>query len=142
MYKEVSKFKNSGSFQFSPSVELEEVCNAPMDASGVFLVYALDGEEKVLIMVGSTGTVQNDGTLKAKNGGLYDKIVNGHQFAKTARKYTWKTQLAKEKIEALEVFWYETYNAKTKVIPTFVEGQILQLFLKENNKLPKWNVAF
>ena len=142
MYKEVSKFKNSGSFQFSPSVELEEVCNAPMDASGVFLVYSLDGEEKTLIMVGSTGTVQNDGTLKVKNGGLYDKIVNGHQFAKTARKYTWKTQLAKENIEALEVFWYETYNAKTKVIPTFVEGQILQLFLKENGKLPRWNVAF
>ena len=142
MYKEVSKFKNSGSFQFSPSVELEEVCNAPMDASGVFLVYALEGEEKTLIMVGSTGTVQNDGTLKAKNGGLYDKIVNGHQFAKTARKYTWKTQLKVEKIEALEVFWYETFTDKTKVIPTFVEAQILQLYLKENGKLPKWNVAF
>jgi len=142
MYKEVSKFKNSNSFQFSPSDELEEVCNAPMDGSGVFLVYAIEGEEKVLIMVGSTGTVQNDGTLKAKNGGLYDKIVNGHQFAKTARKYTWKTQLKLEKIAAVEVFWYETYNAKTKVIPTFVEGQILQLFLKENGKLPRWNVAF
>lgn len=142
MYKEVSKFKNSGSFQFSSSVELEEVCNAPMDASGVFLVYALVGDEKVLIMVGSTGTVQNDGSLKAKSGGLYDKIVNGHQFAKTARKYSWKTQLKLENIEALEVFWYETYNDKTKVIPTFVEGQLLQLFLKEHGKLPKWNVAF
>lgn len=142
MYTEVSKFKNSGSFQFSPSDELEEVCNAPIDASGVFLVYALEGEEKALIMVGSTGTVQNDGSLKAKSGGLFDKIVNGHQFAKTARKYSWKTQLKTEKIDAVEVFWYETYNNKTKVIPTFVEGQILQLFLKENDKLPKWNVAF
>jgi len=142
MYKEVSKFKNSGSFQFSSSDDLEVVCNAPNDASGVFLVYSIEGDNKVLIMVGSTGTVQNDGTLKAKNGGLYDKIVNGHQFAKTARKHSWKTQLKLEKIEAIEVFWYETYNDKTKVIPTFVEGQILQLFLKENGKLPRWNVAF
>lgn len=142
MYKEVSKFKNSGSFQFSPSDDLEVVCNAPINASGVFLVYAIKEIEKILIMVGSTGTVQNDGTLKAKNGGLFDKIVNGHQFAKTARKYSWKTQLKLEKIEAIEVFWYETFTDKTKVIPTFVEAQILQLFLKENGKLPKWNVAF
>jgi hypothetical protein len=142
MYKELSKFKNSGSFKFSSSDDLEVVCNAPNDASGVFLVYAMQDENSRLIMVGSTGTVQNDGTLKAKNGGLYDKIVNGHQFAKTARKYSWKTQLQLEKIEAVEVFWYETYNNKTKVIPTFVEGQVLQLFLKENGKLPKWNVAF
>lgn len=142
MYKEVSKFKNNGSFQFSSNDDLEVVCNAPNEASGVFLVYAIKEENKELIMVGSTGTVQNDGTLKAKNGGLYDKIVNGHQFAKTARKYSWKTQLPLEKIEAVEVFWYETYNDKTKVIPTFVEGQILQLFLKENAKLPRWNVAF
>ncbi|HQX05029.1 MAG: hypothetical protein KA215_03790 [Flavobacterium sp.] len=142
MYKEVSKFKNSGSFQFSTNDDLEVVCNAPNEASGVFLVYAIQEENRELIMVASTGTVQNDGTLKAKNGGLYDKIVNGHQFAKTARKYSWKTQLKLEKIEAVEVFWYETYNYKTKVIPTFVEGQILQLFLKENGKLPRWNVAF
>ena len=142
MYKEVSKFKNSGSFQFSSSDDLEVVCNAPMNSSGVFLVYAMQEENRELIMVGSTGTVQNDGTLKVKSGGLYDKIVNGHQFAKTARKYSWKTKLQLEKIETVEVFWYETYNEKTKVIPTFVEGQILQLFLKENGKLPKWNVAF
>ncbi len=93
-------------------------------------------------MVGSTGTVQNEKTLKAKNGGLYDKIVNGNQFGKTARKYSWKTQLILENIEEFKVFWNETYNDKTKVIPTFVEGQILQLFLKENGKLPSWNVAF
>lgn len=142
MYKEVSKFKNSGSFQFSSNDDLEVVCNAPNDASGVFLVYAIQEDNKELIMVASTGTVQNDGTLKVKNGGLYDKIVNGHQFAKTARKYSWKTQLSLEKIEAVEVFWYETYNDKTKFIPTFVEAQILQLFLKENGKLPRWNVAF
>jgi hypothetical protein len=42
-------------------------------------------------MVGSTGTVQNNGTLKIKNGGLKDKIVEGHQFAKTGRKYPHST---------------------------------------------------
>ncbi|WGK94168.1 MULTISPECIES: hypothetical protein [Flavobacterium] len=80
MYKELKKFKESNSFTFVQEDSLEEVCNAPETASGIFLVYSIDGEEKELIMVGSTGTVQNNGTLKSKNGGLYDKIVNGHQF--------------------------------------------------------------
>ncbi len=93
-------------------------------------------------MVGSTGTIQNDGTLKSKNGGLFDKIVNGHQFAKTGRKYSWPAQMKLENIARLEVYWYETFNDKNKVIPTFLEGQILQNFLDENAKLPRWNVAF
>jgi hypothetical protein len=106
------------------------------------MVYAVAGEEKELIMVGSTGTIQNDGTLKSKSGGLYDKIVNGHQFAKTGRKYSWPAQMKKENIAALEVHWYDTFNEKNKAIPTFIEGQILQNFLDENNRLPRWNVAF
>jgi len=47
-----------------------------------------------------------------------------------------------EKIERLEVYWYETFNAKTKGIPTFIEGLILQAYLDEKGTLPKWNVAF
>ena len=47
-----------------------------------------------------------------------------------------------ENIDRLEVYWYDTFNAKTKVIPTFIEGQILQNFLTDNGKLPRWNVAF
>ena len=143
MYKELKKFKTKNQFTYTQEDSLEEVCNASETGSGIFLVYDVKGEEdKELIMVGSTGTVQNDGTLKSKNGGLFDKIVNGHQFAKTGRKYTWPTQMKSENIDRLEVYWYETYNDKTKVIPTFIEGQILQNFLTENGKLPRWNVAF
>ncbi|MEY4963592.1 MAG: hypothetical protein RLZZ323_911 [Bacteroidota bacterium] len=142
MYKELKKFKESNSFTFTQEDSLEEVCNAPENAIGIFLVYAIDGEEKELIMVGSTGTVQNNGTLKSKNGGLYDKIVNGHQFAKTGRKYSWPAQMKLENIERLDVSWYTTFNDKVKVIPTYIEGQILQNFLDENNRLPRWNVAF
>jgi hypothetical protein len=142
MYKELKSIKSKNQFVFDQNDSLEEVCNTPDTASGIFLVYAISNEEKELIMVGSTGTVQNDGTLKSKNGGLYDKIVNGHQFAKTGRKYSWPAQMKKESIDKLEVFWYDTFNDKNKIIPTFIEGQILQNFLIENNKLPRWNVAF
>jgi hypothetical protein len=138
MYKELEKFTVKGNFTFTQEDNLEAVCNASEAGSGVFVVYA----DKELIMVGSTGTVQNDGTLKSKNGGLHDKIVNGHQFAKTGRKYSWPAQMKKESIDTLEVFWFETFNNEAKSIPTSVEGQVLQNFLDENGKLPRWNVAF
>jgi hypothetical protein len=142
MFKELKSIKNKNQFQFDLNDNLEEVCNAPDAACGIFLVYDISNEVKELIMVGSTGTVQNDGTLKSKNGGLYDKIVNGHQFAKTGRKYSWPAQMKKESIDKLEVYWYETFNEKNKIIPTFIEGQILQNFLTEFSKLPRWNIAF
>lgn len=142
MYKELKKIKIKNQFIFTINDTLDEVCNASEAGSGIFLVYDDREEEKELIMVGSTGTIQNDGTLKSKNGGLFDKIVNGHQFAKTARKYSWPAQMKLEKIDTLEVVWYETFNDKNRIIPTFIEGQILQNFLDENGKLPRWNVAF
>lgn len=142
MYKELEKFTVKGNFTFTQNDSLEEVCNAPETGSGVFVVYAVTGDEKELVMVASTGTVQNDGTLKIKNGGLYDKIVNGHQFAKTGRKYSWPAQMKLENIDRLEVSWYETFNQDVKLIPTTIEGKILQNFLDENSKLPRWNVAF
>jgi hypothetical protein len=141
MYKELKKIKNTNNFSFTINDSLEEVCNAP-ETSGIFLVYDAKEAAKELIMVASTGTIQNDGTLKSKNGGLYDKIVNGHQFAKTGRKYSWPAQMKLENIDRLEVYWYESFNDKIKLIPTTLEGQILQNFLDENGKLPRWNVAF
>ena len=142
MYKELKKFKNQNSFIFNVDDNLEIACNTSENVNGVFLVYEVKEELKELIMVGSTGTIQNDGSLKSKSGGMFDKIVNGHQFAKTGRKYSWPAQMKIENIEKLEIFWYDTFNDKNKVIPTFVEAQILQNFLDETGKLPRWNVAF
>ncbi|PJJ08026.1 hypothetical protein CLU83_1255 [Flavobacterium sp. 1] len=142
MYKELEKFTAKGNFTFTQEDNLETVCNASETGSGVFVVYAVANDTKELIMVGSTGTVQNDGTLKSKNGGLYDKIVNGQQFAKTGRKYSWPAQMKKEGIDTIEVLWFETFNDGVKSIPTSVEGQVLQNFLDETGKLPRWNVAF
>jgi len=140
MNKELEKFSVTNSFNFSPEDSLEQVCNAT-EGCGVFLVFDLTSDRE-LIMVGSSGTVQNDGTLKIKKGGLAEKIVEGHQFAKTGRKYSWPAQMKLEGITAIEVVWYETFNSTTKAIPTSVEGQILQSFLDINGKLPRWNVAF
>lgn len=141
MLKNLEKFEIKNSFVFTPKDDLENVCNASENC-GVFIVSAINGSDKELIMVGSTGTVQNDGSLKSKNGGLFDKIVNGHQFAKTGRKYSWPSQMKIENIEKLEITWIETFDSKNKGIPTAVEGIVLQNHLDTFGNLPRWNVAF
>ena len=46
MYKELKKFKVNNQFSFSIDDSLEEVCNAAETGSGIFLVYAGDGDDK------------------------------------------------------------------------------------------------
>ena len=53
------------------------------------MVYALVQNVKELIYVGISGRVDADGRIvirKAGLGGMKDRIVNGHQFGKVARK--------------------------------------------------------
>ena len=142
MFKELKKYKNQNNFTFNIENELSEVCNAPQEGNGIYLVYDVSGDEKELVFVGSTGTIQNNGEIKLRVGGIYDRLVNGQQFGKLSRRKAWPIQMKKENIENLEIHWYETFNKKTKHIPTYVEGLILQLFLDKNGVLPRWNVAF
>jgi len=142
MFKELTKYKNTNNFEFSLSDDLAIACNAPKEGSGVYLVYDVTAEEKELIFIGSTGTIQNNGEIKHREGGIYDRMVNGQQFGKLPRHKAWHFQMKIEKIEGLEIYWYETFNAKTKHIPTYVEGLILQKYLDEHGRLPRWNVAF
>lgn len=142
MYKELTKYKNKNHFEFQIEDELADVCNAPQEGNGIYLVYEVIGEAKELLFVGSTGTVQNNGEIKARVGGIYDRLVNGQQFGKLSRRKAWPIQMKNENIEKLEIHWMETFNAKTKHIPTYVEALILQKFLDEHAKLPRWNIAF
>lgn len=142
MIKVLEKYSNTNQFNYTTEDNLEINCNVPDSISGIYLVFEVNGNDKELIMVGSSGTVQNDGQLKEKRGGLFDKIVNGSQFTKSARKYSWPTQMKKEEISLLEVQWFETFNSEVQDIPTFVEASVLQEFFNENQRLPRWNVAF
>ena len=100
MFKELTKYKNCNHFTFATENELSEVCNAPQEGNGVYLVYEVNGDEKELLFVGSTGTIQNNGEIKLKVGGIYEKLVNGHQFGKLSRRKAWPIQMKKENIES------------------------------------------
>ena len=139
MFDELTKYNNNDHFFFTAEEELENVCNAPNNKSGVYIVFELKNGRVELIYIGSSGKVQNNGTIKHRNGGLYDRIVNGHQFGKIPRKKSWKQKLIDEKIDALDIYWYETINSETMDIPVFVEATIMQRFFEIYGRLPRWN---
>lgn len=142
MFDELNKYKQNDHFFFKRTDNLGQVCNAPTDKSGVYIVYALKNGRIELIYIGCSGKVNKDGTIfirKTGLGGIKDRIVNGHQFGKTPRRISWAKQMAKENIEALDIYWYVTHNDKYIDCPRILENQLLKKHLDIYGRLPKWN---
>ena len=141
MFDELNKYKKTDHFFFKPVDNLGQVCNAPTDKSGVYIIYALKGGQIELIYIGRSGEVKQDGTLfirKAGLGGLKDRLVNGKQFG-GPRRNSWRNQMKKEEIEALDIYWYVTHNDTFVDCPRVLENKILQRHLDIYGRLPRWN---
>jgi hypothetical protein len=118
------------------------VCNAPTDKSGVYIIYALTKGKVKLYYIGSSGKLMDDGSISVRKegtGGMKDRIVNGYQFGKVPRKYSWPMQMLKEDIEALDIYWFVTHSDDYCDCPEMVESRLLQMHLDVYGKLPKWN---
>lgn len=142
MFDELSKYKNKNHFFLKSTDKLSEVCNAPHDKSGIYIVYALKGGKIDLVYIGRSGKKNNDGSIfvrKAGLGGIRDRIVNGHQFGKIPRRISWPNQMLLEKIEALDVYWYITHNKDYSDCPREVEDNLLQIHWDIYGHLPRWN---
>jgi len=74
-----------------------------------------------------------------KNDSLYNEIVNSPQFGDLPRKMSWIKKLKDDKADGLDIYWYETFNEKTKDIPSFVEALLLQRHFDIYGRLPDWN---
>jgi len=135
----LEKYSSSDHFFFTSKGDLKLVCNAPKSGVGVYLVYALKNGKIELVYVGCSGKVTQNGDVKMRIGGLYDRLVNGKQFGQQRRK-SWKEKVENDNIEALDIYWYETIDATHFDIPSFVEGRVLQEHLEIYGRLPVWNV--
>lgn len=141
MFDELNKYKHNDHFFFKPTDSLGQVCNAPTDKSGLYVIYALKDGRIELIYIGCSGKVKKDGTLfirKAGLGGLKDRLVNGKQFG-NPRRNSWKAKMLTEKIEALDIYWYVTHTDSFVDCPRVLENKLLQKHLAIYGQLPKWN---
>lgn len=141
MFDELKKYKETNHFFFKLKDALGQVCNAPTNKSGVYVIYALKDGQEELIYIGRSGEIKQDGKLfirKAGFGGLKDRLVNGKQFG-MPRRNSWKVQMKEERIEALDIYWYVTHCEDFVDCPKIIENKLLQKFNKVYGRLPKWN---
>jgi hypothetical protein len=138
----LSKYKDNNHFFLTADTDLERVCNAPTDKSGIYLIYALKDGYVELVYIGISGKVTKDGSLFIRKGGMKDRMINGHQFGKIPRKISWKRQIKIENIEALDIYWYVTHNDKFTDCPRILENKLLKKHFEIFGRLPKWNKEF
>jgi hypothetical protein len=141
MFDELTKYKQSDHFFFTNNDSLINVCNAPTDKSGIYIVYALKDGEVELVYIGCSGKVKPDGTLfirKAGLGGLKDRLVNGKQFG-APRRNSWKMRIQNEGIEALDIYWYVTHDENFVDCPRILENTLLEKYHGIFGRWPRWN---
>jgi hypothetical protein len=141
LFPELDKYIKKGNFEFSPNDNLNQVCNAPRDKSGVYFVYAKNREKTKLVYIGRSGEVRKDGSLfirKAGLGGMKDRLINGKQFGE-ARRNSWKSKMLEDNIDALVIYWYVTHKKEFVDCPKKLESKLLERFSSKYGKLPDWN---
>jgi hypothetical protein len=141
MFDELNKYNNNNHFLLKSTDNLVNVCNAPNDKSGIYILYALEDKQVELIYIGRSGEIKSDGSIfirKAGLGGIKDRLVNGKQFGE-ARRNSWKIQMLKENIEVLDIYWYITHNEKFSDCPKIIENKLLKKYFDIYGRLPKWN---
>jgi len=144
MFEELSKYEEWGHFFLTRKDSLKKVCNAPTDKSGVFLVYALVNGRVVLAYIGHSGEIKSDGSLtirKSGLGGLKETIVNGTFFGEP-RHIGWKKEIKREKMDALDIYWYATHNDKFADCPKRLERKLIQSCIEIYRDYPPWNANY
>lgn len=116
-----------------------DVCNAPGDRSGVYLIYKNKVE---LIYIGISGRKGSGGNIIHRKGGTRGRFLTGKQFG-DRRSKTWPLKMQSDKIAVLDVYWYVTHdNNNYKDFPREIEKFLIRKFHSIYGKLPDWNKEF
>lgn len=142
MFDELTKYKDNGHFFFEAKQNLIDVCNAPKDKSGLYVIYKLANNKVELIYIGISGRKGKDGNIIHRKGGLRGRFLTGKQFG-DLRSKTWKIKMEAQKIKALDIYWYVTHDDDTyKDFPRDIEKILIEKFHSLYGRLPDWNKKF
>ena len=133
MFDLLNKYPNNGSFEFKSTDSLSNVCNAPKNKSGVYIVYAVKGHTKYLIYIGCSG-LEDNGEIKLRKGGMCGRLVNGKQFEK-ARKHSWSNKVIEKSLDNLVIEWWDTEDD----FPEIVEFCLILEYILVIKRLSEWN---
>ena len=121
MFDELKKYKETGHFFLKPIQSLTEVCNAPADKSGVYIVFALKNGRIELVKIGCSNIHES-----IKDQDIREQLL-------------FESKLHQENIEALDIYWYVTQTAKAISDPQKVADKVLKTHIEIYGKTPRWN---
>ena len=137
MFDELKKYKNNGHFFFERGHTLSQVCNAP-EQPGVYYILMLRKGKIQLVYIGSSGTVNQKGKFSTQ---LLRSRLNNKQDGKKRQDFFEEIMLENE-IDALDIYWFVTFDEKHRHIPAYVEALLLQKHFDIYGCLPLWNKGF
>lgn len=145
MEKILKKYIQTGAFNLKITENLKQICTAPNKAMGIYLIYNVSDCSDELLYIGCCGHITNNGSAsvrKTGGGGIFGRIVNGHQFGKVKRWQSIPLKMDEENFSELKFVWFETFNDEVKHSPIYVESLLLQRYFEIEGRLPKWNLKF
>ena len=134
----LDKYQNQGSFRFKLDDRLSQVCNAPDDSSGLYIIFVEEESFENVIYIGISGRDDGSGNIIHRQDGIYGRIVRGKQFD-DRRQVTWPIAMKAINQNEIIIHWYETHGEFDQDFPRPIEIALLELYEKEFGRLPQWN---
>ena len=138
MFDELKIYREKGHFFFKPGQKLSDVCNAP-EKPGVYIIYQLRKGKIELVYIGASGTLNQKGRFGKQL--LKVKLTKGKQDGIPRQNY-FEQMMIMNDIEALDIYWWVTFDENNQHIPAYVEGILLQRYFEIYGGLPSWNKEF
>ena len=135
MFDELEKYKNQGHFFFEKGKALAEVSQNVPNEAGVYVIYKLAGGKIELVYIGKSGTINQNGTFKEQK---LRKRLNNKQDGVKRQEY-FENKIAAENIDALDIYWYVTFDKNNQDLPAYIEGVLIQYYFEVYGELPAWN---
>lgn len=113
------------------------LCNAPEQA-GVYYILMLRKGKIELVYIGASGTINQKGAFKTQ---LLGGRLNNKQNGTKRQQYFEEIMLEKE-IDALDIYWFVTFDNDSQHLPSYVAALLLQKHFDIYGCLPAWNKEF
>ena len=137
IFQHLEKYKQ-GHFFFEKGQDLKQQSKEVPSLPGVYYFLRLCKGKVDIVYIGKSGTILNDGSFKKQT--LKERINNKQENMK--RQQYLNKKIDEEKIDALDIYWFVTFDDNHKDLPAFMEGVLMQEYFDNYGTLPPWNKDF
>ena len=139
----LSRFKRSGKFNFGPNDQLGEVCNAPHDAGGIYLIIGNSGSRRELYDIGHSGRILENGDVDLRKDGFRGRFLSGKEKGipgkgQGSRNKVWPQKIDYYSVSQLEIHWYVTLDSQNEVCPKVLKNELVNSFVGQFGHKPEW----